>query len=148
MEDDDAIAFGEDAEEELPPPVARGPWCRSGASASGPTAGQDDCRGRLRRGAARTLGVLILTHRRLLVSQFDRELKAEGYGDRVVPPIENGQGVPPRPLTINTYAWFARHVDSISREAYQLVICDEAHTALGEKTAPRSAASASRSTSA
>jgi ribonuclease E len=84
--------------------------------------------------AARTLGVLILTHRRLLVSQFDRELKAEGYGDRIVPPIENGTPVTPRPLTINTYAWFARHVDSISREAYQLVICDEAHTALGEKT--------------
>src|SRR6476619_120913 len=32
--------------------------------------------------AARTLGVLILTHRRLLVSQFNRELTAEGYGDR------------------------------------------------------------------
>src|SRR5439155_212506 len=38
------------------------------------------------------------------------------------------------PLTIQTYAWFARHQESISREAYQLVICDEAHTALGEKT--------------
>src|SRR5581483_5635242 len=38
------------------------------------------------------------------------------------------------PLTIQTYAWFARHVDSIDREAYQLVICDEAHTALGEQT--------------
>src|ERR671927_878173 len=32
--------------------------------------------------AARTLGVLILTHRRLLVSQFQRDLKAEGYGGR------------------------------------------------------------------
>ena len=32
--------------------------------------------------AARTIGVLILTHRRLLVSQFNRELTAEGYGDR------------------------------------------------------------------
>ena len=40
----------------------------------------------------------------------------------------------PNPLTIQTYAWFARHVGSISRDAYQLVICDEAHTALGEKT--------------
>src|SRR5581483_8728613 len=30
--------------------------------------------------AARTIGVLILTHRRLLVSQFNRELKEEGYG--------------------------------------------------------------------
>src|SRR6184192_1516339 len=33
--------------------------------------------------AARSLGVLILTHRRLLVSQFQRELKAEGYSDRL-----------------------------------------------------------------
>src|SRR5829696_2128986 len=84
--------------------------------------------------AARSLGVLILTHRRLLVSQFDRELKAEGYGDRIVPPIESAAAAAPRLLTINTYAWFARHVDAISRDAYQLVICDEAHTALGEKT--------------
>jgi ribonuclease E len=86
--------------------------------------------------AARTLGVLILTHRRLLVSQFDRDLTAEGYGDRFSPPIERGKE-PLRagnPLTIQTYAWFARHQGSLSREAYQLVICDEAHTALGEKT--------------
>jgi ribonuclease E len=85
--------------------------------------------------SARTLGVLILTHRRLLVSQFDRELKAEGYGDRIMPPIEKGnEPLRDDPVTINTYAWFARHEGSISREAYQLVICDEAHTALGEKT--------------
>ena len=85
--------------------------------------------------AARTVGVLILTHRRLLVSQFNRELGEEGYGDRIVPAIERGQS-PPRdnPVTIQTYAWFARHVADLSREAYQLVICDEAHTALGEKT--------------
>jgi ribonuclease E len=86
--------------------------------------------------AARTLGVLILTHRRLLVSQFQRDLTTEGYGDRFSPAIERGKE-PLRggnPLTIQTYAWFARHQDSVSREAYQLVICDEAHTALGEKT--------------
>jgi ribonuclease E len=86
--------------------------------------------------AARTLGVLILTHRRLLVSQFQRDLTDEGYGDRFTPALERGKE-PLRggsPLTIQTYAWFARHQDSISREAYQLVICDEAHTALGEKT--------------
>jgi ribonuclease E len=86
--------------------------------------------------AARTLGVLILTHRRLLVSQFQRDLTTEGYGDRFSPALERGKE-PLRggnPLTIQTYAWFARHQDSISREAYQLVICDEAHTALGEKT--------------
>jgi len=86
--------------------------------------------------AARTLGVLILTHRRLLVSQFQRDLTDEGYGDRFTPAIERGKE-PLRggnPLTIQTYAWFARHQGSISRDAYQLVICDEAHTALGEKT--------------
>ena len=37
-------------------------------------------------------------------------------------------------MTIQTYAWFARHAGELSRTAYQLVICDEAHTALGEKT--------------
>ena len=41
--------------------------------------------------AARTLGVLILTHRRLLVSQFHRELKTEGYGDRFEDAILKGK---------------------------------------------------------
>src|SRR5437868_7146644 len=84
---------------------------------------------------ARTLGVLILTHRRLLVSQFERDLKTEGYGDRYTDAVERGkEPLHTNPLTIQTYAWFARHVNTISRDAYQLVICDEAHTALGEKT--------------
>src|SRR5207302_3307708 len=78
--------------------------------------------------AARTLGVLILTHRRLLVSQFTRDLTDEGYGDRFSPPIERGKEAlrGGNPLTIQTYAWFARHQASVSRQAYQLVICDEA----------------------
>ena len=86
--------------------------------------------------AARSLGVLILTHRRLLVSQFQRDLTDEGYSDRFAPAVERGKESLKNgnPLTIQTYAWFARHHDSISREAYQLIICDEAHTALGEKT--------------
>src|SRR5947207_5174275 len=46
--------------------------------------------------AARTLGVLILTHRRLLVSQFNRDLTTEGYGDRLVDAIERGKR-PPKP---------------------------------------------------
>jgi ribonuclease E len=85
--------------------------------------------------AARTEGVLILTHRRLLVDQFRRELKDHGYGQRITDVIL-GDAKPrtPNPITIQTYAWFARHVDEVSRSAYQLVICDEAHTALGEKT--------------
>ena len=85
--------------------------------------------------AARTMGVLILTHRRLLVDQFNRDLTTEGYSGRLRPAVLQGQEpLQQNPLTIQTYAWFARHVDSLSRTAYQLVICDEAHTALGEKT--------------
>jgi ribonuclease E len=85
--------------------------------------------------AARTLGVLILTHRRLLVTQFHRELTAEGYGDRFEDAILQGQS-PKKPnlVTVQTYAWFARHSGDLEPSAYQLVICDEAHTALGEKT--------------
>jgi ribonuclease E len=85
--------------------------------------------------AARTEGVLILTHRRLLIDQFRRELTEHGYGDRLTDILLEGvTPISPAPITIQTYAWFARHVDEVSRTAYQLVICDEAHTALGEKT--------------
>ena len=85
--------------------------------------------------AARTEGVLILTHRRLLVTQFERDLTDGGYHSRFCDAILQGQRSPkPNPITIQTYAWFARHAAAVSRDAYQLVICDEAHTALGEKT--------------
>jgi ribonuclease E len=85
--------------------------------------------------AARTLGVLILTHRRLLVSQFRRDLTTEGYGDRFCEQILKGTRAPrENPITIQTYAWFARHGHELDRETYHLVVCDEAHTALGEKT--------------
>jgi ribonuclease E len=85
---------------------------------------------------ARTEGVLILTHRRLLVDQFRRELTEHGYGSRFHDAVLTGHTAPrpSNPITIQTYAWFARHVTEIARDAYQLVICDEAHTALGEKT--------------
>ena len=36
-------------------------------------------------------------------------------------------------MTVETYQWFVRNVGKIS-DAYTIVICDEAHTALGEKT--------------
>jgi superfamily II DNA or RNA helicase len=86
--------------------------------------------------AARTEGILILTHRRLLVDQFRRELTDNGYGARLTEAILTGHTATraASPITIQTYAWFARHVDEVARDAYQLVICDEAHTALGEKT--------------
>ncbi|MDX6452365.1 MAG: ribonuclease [Gaiellaceae bacterium] len=86
--------------------------------------------------AAGTEGVLILTHRRLLVDQFRRELTDHGYVGRFHEAILDAHTAPrpSNPITIQTYAWFARHVDEIAHDAYQLVICDEAHTALGEKT--------------
>src|SRR6187431_491749 len=85
--------------------------------------------------AARHLGILILTHRRLLVSQFNRDLTTEGYGERFTDAIVAGSKPPTEnPITIQTYAWFARHGAELDRTAYHLVICDEAHTALGEKT--------------
>ena len=60
--------------------------------------------------------MLILTHRRLLVSQFNRELTAEGYGERLKPAVDKGTK-PPRPdlITVQTYAWFARHVNDLER---------------------------------
>ncbi|MGH3027333.1 MAG: DEAD/DEAH box helicase [Gaiellaceae bacterium] len=85
--------------------------------------------------AAKTMGVLILTHRRLLVNQFTTDLTTEGYGERLHDAVlRDREPLRENPITIQTYAWFARHVDSLSRKAYQLVICDEAHTALGDKT--------------
>ena len=85
--------------------------------------------------AAKTMGVLILTHRRLLVNQFTSDLTTEGYGERLHDAVlRDREPLRENPITIQTYAWFARHVDSLSRNAYQLVICDEAHTALGDKT--------------
>src|ERR687892_1162759 len=85
--------------------------------------------------AARRLGILILTHRRLLVSQFKRDLTTEGYGDRFADAVLRDDRAPrDNPITIQTYAWFARHGSELDRETYHLVLCDEAHTALGEKT--------------
>ncbi len=85
--------------------------------------------------AARGLGVLILTHRRLLVSQFKRDLTTEGYADRFTDAVIKGaRARRDNPITIQTYAWFARHGRELDRDTYDLVLCDEAHTALGEKT--------------
>ncbi|HEY0345969.1 MAG TPA: DEAD/DEAH box helicase family protein, partial [Solirubrobacteraceae bacterium] len=83
--------------------------------------------------ASRTGGVLILTHRRNLVDQFHGELKDRGYAKRVTPALLRGQDAANGPVTVETYQWFVRNAGNIS-EAYSIVICDEAHTALGEKT--------------
>jgi ribonuclease E len=83
--------------------------------------------------ASRTGGVLILTHRRNLVDQFNGELRDRGYRDRIHAPLVDGQDAANGPVTVETYQWFVRNAGRIS-DAYTIVICDEAHTALGEKT--------------
>jgi ribonuclease E len=83
--------------------------------------------------ASRTGGVLILTHRRNLVDQFHGELRDRGYKDRIAPALLKGDDRADGAVTVETYQWFVRNAGKIS-DAYTIVICDEAHTALGEKT--------------
>ncbi len=83
--------------------------------------------------ASRTGGVLILTHRRNLVDQFHGELKDRGYRKRICPALLGDEDRADGPVTVETYQWFVRNAGNISG-AYTIVICDEAHTALGEKT--------------
>ncbi len=84
--------------------------------------------------ASRTGGILILTHRRNLVDQFHGELRERGYAKRISRALLMGDRAPADgPVTVETYQWFVRNAGNIS-DAYSIVICDEAHTALGEKT--------------
>jgi ribonuclease E len=83
--------------------------------------------------ASQTGGVLILTHRRNLVDQFNGELRQRGYAKRISKPLLKGEDSSKGPVTVETYQWFVRNAGKIS-SAYTIVICDEAHTALGEKT--------------
>jgi len=83
--------------------------------------------------ASRTGGILILTHRRNLVDQFIGEISDRGYKERLRPPLLGDRDDPDGPVTVETYQWFVRNHKQIS-DAYSIVICDEAHTALGEKT--------------
>src|SRR5262249_35735184 len=83
--------------------------------------------------ASRTGGILILTHRRNLVDQFNGELRDRGYRDRIHAPLLAGRDAANGPVTVETYQWFVRNAGQIS-DGYTIVICDEAHTALGEKT--------------
>ncbi len=83
--------------------------------------------------ATRTGGVLILTHRRNLVDQFIGEISDRGYKERLRPPLLDGRDEADGPVTVETYQWFVRNSKRVS-DAYTVVICDEAHTALGEKT--------------
>jgi ribonuclease E len=83
--------------------------------------------------ASHTGGVLILTHRRNLVDQFNGELRDRGYAKRISRPLLKGEDSVKGAVTVETYQWFVRNAGKIS-SAYTIVICDEAHTALGEKT--------------
>jgi len=83
--------------------------------------------------ASQTGGVLILTHRRNLVDQFHGELRERGYAKRISRALLKGEDSAKGPVTVETYQWFVRNAGKIS-SAYTIVICDEAHTALGEKT--------------
>jgi len=83
--------------------------------------------------ATRTGGVLILTHRRNLVDQFIGEITDRGYKERLRPPLLGDRDDAEGPVTVETYQWFVRNHKKVS-DAYAVVICDEAHTALGEKT--------------
>ncbi len=83
--------------------------------------------------ASQTGGILILTHRRNLVDQFHGELRERGYSKRISRPLLLGEDSVKGPVTVETYQWFVRNAGRVSG-AYTIVICDEAHTALGEKT--------------
>src|SRR5437764_2016996 len=83
--------------------------------------------------ASRTGGILILTHRRNLVDQFNGELRDRGYRDRIHAPLLADRDAANGPVTVETYQWFVRNAGKVS-DAYTIVICDEAHTALGAKT--------------
>src|SRR3954452_994372 len=83
--------------------------------------------------ASRTGGILILTHRRNLVDQFNGELRDRGYSNRIAPALLGSKDPANGPVTVETYQWFVRNAGKVS-DAYTIVICDEAHTALGENT--------------
>ncbi len=124
---------GEEGEEEVDPDLADDPsanrrfWFEHATGAGKTVAAVGFI------AASRTGGVLILTHRRNLVDQFIGEISDRGYGDRLSPPLMRDQDNAYGPVTVETYQWFVRNAGNISG-AYSIVICDEAHTALGEKT--------------
>jgi hypothetical protein len=137
--DDEAASYEEDADDDLDDDIALGAaedpnaakrfWFEHATGAGKTVAAMGFVE------ASHTGGILILTHRRNLVDQFHGELKQRGYEGRISPALLDGDGVDLAngPVTVETYQWFVRHAGNIS-PAYTIVICDEAHTALGEKT--------------
>ncbi len=131
VENGDA-SFGEEEEEQLSeqpedPGAARRFWFEHATGAGKTVAALGFVE------ASRTGGTLILTHRRNLVEQFLGELTDRGYSNRISPPLLQNQDRVDGLVTVETYQWFVRNAGQIS-DAYTIVICDEAHTALGEKT--------------
>jgi ribonuclease E len=135
-DEDEPVDWAEDDEEpdaEEPPPddpnAARRFWFEHATGAGKTVAALGFVE------ASRTGGVLILTHRRNLVDQFHGELTSRGYKKRISPALldDKGEDKANGPVTVETYQWFVRNAGRIS-DAYTIVICDEAHTALGEKT--------------
>src|SRR5206468_1328227 len=127
-EEDEDFALADESEEAVPLPPSQDPGAERRYRFRHPTASGKTIAAAGFVEAARTEGVLILTHRRLLVDQFRRELTEHGYRERLTEAILTGHTATraSNPITIQTYAWFARHVGEIARDAYQLVICDEA----------------------
>jgi hypothetical protein len=135
-EDEEPVDWSEDEVEEAaegPPPedpgAARRFWFEHATGAGKTVAALGFVE------ASRTGGILILTHRRNLVDQFNGELTTRGYKNRISPALldHKGEDRAKGPVTVETYQWFVRNAGRIS-DAYSIVICDEAHTALGEKT--------------
>ncbi len=126
---DEEAAEDEDLTEEVPedPGAARRFWFEHATGAGKTVAAVGFIE------SSRTGGVLILTHRRNLVDQFIGEISDRGYRERLSPPLLDGSDHPYGPVTVETYQWFVRNAGRVS-DAYTIVICDEAHTALGEKT--------------
>ena len=84
--------------------------------------------------ASRTGGILILTHRRNLVDQFHGELRDRGYAQadraRAARPTRTRRTARSRSRPTSG----SSATPATISDAYTIVICDEAHTALGEKT--------------
>src|SRR4029078_1639963 len=74
--------------------------------------------------ASRTGGILILTHRRNLVDQFNGELRDRGYSNRIAPELLGSQEPASGaggPVTVETYQWYVRNAGKVS-DAYTIVI--------------------------
>jgi superfamily II DNA or RNA helicase len=132
---DVAVAHVSTVQEEEQPEVRDDPGARRRYRFKHPTASGKTIAAAGFVDAARTTGVLILTHRRLLVDQFTRDLTKEGYSARMHDAVLRGDPTPKTPpLTVNTYSWFIKHADQLKPDVYGVILCDEAHTALGDKT--------------